>query len=215
MLASGFYYFGYRFYDPATQRLLNRDPVGEEGGVNLYGYVGNNPVNLIDPLGLWGIQFGNFNIGFGNPSYVFDSEVWDQTSDSVHTGLDAIGAFEPTPFADGLNGILYGLEGDWGNSGISAAGIVPYLGDTAKLGRQGARVCKIAKGNSSVWKKLKTAKGKTKTNGLKGKDKRFYEWDHTHGDIEVYDARGKHLGSMDGTTGEMTKPARYNRSIDP
>ena len=31
---SGFYYFGYRFYDPATQRWLNRDPIGEEGGVN-------------------------------------------------------------------------------------------------------------------------------------------------------------------------------------
>lgn len=33
-------------------RWLNRDPIGEEGGLNLYGYVLNDPINLIDPLGL-------------------------------------------------------------------------------------------------------------------------------------------------------------------
>jgi RHS repeat-associated protein len=42
----------FRAYDPNLGRWLSRDPIGENGGLNLYGYVGNNPVNLLDPLGL-------------------------------------------------------------------------------------------------------------------------------------------------------------------
>jgi RHS repeat-associated protein len=49
---SGLYYYGYRFYDPYLQRWVNRDPIGEFGGLNLYGYVGNNPINEFDPYGL-------------------------------------------------------------------------------------------------------------------------------------------------------------------
>jgi RHS repeat-associated protein len=41
-----------RFYEPNFQRWLNRDPIGETGGINLYGSVGNNPVNFVDPYGL-------------------------------------------------------------------------------------------------------------------------------------------------------------------
>ena len=32
------------------QRWLNRDPLGERGGLNLYGYVENNPMSFVDPL---------------------------------------------------------------------------------------------------------------------------------------------------------------------
>jgi RHS repeat-associated protein len=49
---SGFNYYGYRFYDPGAGRWLNRDPIGERGGVNLYGMVGNDAVNGFDILGL-------------------------------------------------------------------------------------------------------------------------------------------------------------------
>jgi hypothetical protein len=38
-------------YDPSTGRWLQRDPIGEAGGLNLYGFVDNNPVNFVDPLG--------------------------------------------------------------------------------------------------------------------------------------------------------------------
>jgi RHS repeat-associated protein len=50
---TGFYYFGRRYYDPNSQRFVNRDPLAENGGLNLYGYCGNNPVSLVDNFGLW------------------------------------------------------------------------------------------------------------------------------------------------------------------
>ena len=43
---------GHRYYDPGAGRFLNRDPVGMEGGVNVYAYCTNNPVNRADPSGL-------------------------------------------------------------------------------------------------------------------------------------------------------------------
>jgi RHS repeat-associated protein len=50
--ASGLHLAPYRGYNPKLGRWLSRDPIGEEGGINLYGYVGNAPINLFDPLGL-------------------------------------------------------------------------------------------------------------------------------------------------------------------
>jgi len=41
------------YYDPGVQRWINRDPMEERGSINLYSYVGDNPANKIDPLGLW------------------------------------------------------------------------------------------------------------------------------------------------------------------
>ena len=49
---TGLHYNFYRDYDPATGRYLETDPLGLGGGVNLYAYVGGNPVNAIDPNGL-------------------------------------------------------------------------------------------------------------------------------------------------------------------
>lgn len=43
--------YGYRSYDPVQGRWVNRDPIDEEGGVNLYGFVGNDGMNELDHLG--------------------------------------------------------------------------------------------------------------------------------------------------------------------
>jgi RHS repeat-associated protein len=50
-LASGLIYFGFRFYSPMLQRWLNRDPIQEVGGLNMFAYVGNSPPNAVDGLG--------------------------------------------------------------------------------------------------------------------------------------------------------------------
>ncbi len=44
-------YYGYRYYDPDTGRWPNRDPLEEQGGVNLYGFVYNNSISAIDTDG--------------------------------------------------------------------------------------------------------------------------------------------------------------------
>ena len=48
---TGLIYYGHRYYDPKHGRWLSRDPIGEAGGVNLYGFVGNDGVNNVDILG--------------------------------------------------------------------------------------------------------------------------------------------------------------------
>jgi RHS repeat-associated protein len=75
--AWGFYYYGYRFYDPVNQRWLNRDPLEEGGGVNLYGFVLGDPLNHLDLYGMWGVKFAELNIGIGDPTYDFDDVDWN------------------------------------------------------------------------------------------------------------------------------------------
>ena len=51
-------------YDPGAHRWLNRDPIGEIGGLNLYSFAGNDPVIYVDPVGL--------NPVFDNPGNIPD-----------------------------------------------------------------------------------------------------------------------------------------------
>jgi uncharacterized protein RhaS with RHS repeats len=41
-----------RYYNPTTERWISRDPIGEQGGLNLYGFVNNNPIAAVDAIGL-------------------------------------------------------------------------------------------------------------------------------------------------------------------
>ncbi len=50
---TGLCYYGYRLYSPELGRWLGRDPIGERGGLNLYGMVGNDAVGRWDYLGLY------------------------------------------------------------------------------------------------------------------------------------------------------------------
>lgn len=49
---TGLYYYRARYYDPQLKRFVSEDPIGINGGLNVYAYVGGRPLNYIDPMGL-------------------------------------------------------------------------------------------------------------------------------------------------------------------
>jgi RHS repeat-associated protein len=61
---TGLYYYRARYYDYYIGRFIQPDPIGYDDGLNLYTYVGNNPVMYVDPYGLWQFTFGGaFGLG--------------------------------------------------------------------------------------------------------------------------------------------------------
>jgi RHS repeat-associated protein len=56
----GLYLTQYRAYDSRTGRWVSRDPIEENGGLNLYAYVGGSPTNAIDPTGLFLDETGQY-----------------------------------------------------------------------------------------------------------------------------------------------------------
>jgi RHS repeat-associated protein len=88
--ASGLLMSATRFYDPVTQRWINRDPIKELGGRNLYGY-GANPVRGIDPLGWFTVIVINQN-GMGGHSGFYVSNGGDG-----HSAIyDPYGGYDPS-----------------------------------------------------------------------------------------------------------------------
>ena len=61
---NGLYFMRARYYDPDVGRFINKDPIGYAGGMNLYGYVGGNPVNWTDS---WGLDPRDPRTGKDNP----------------------------------------------------------------------------------------------------------------------------------------------------
>jgi len=78
---NGLYYMRARYYDAETGRFISEDPIGFEGGdVNLYSYVGNNPISYVDPLGLEAGGTGGWTDGW-----------WSTELDAVLGALEKLG----------------------------------------------------------------------------------------------------------------------------
>jgi RHS repeat-associated protein len=91
---TGLVRFGYRDYDPETGRWTAKDPIFFEGGdTDLYGYVQNDPVNMIDPEGLWVAQaIGGILGGSTNAYNNYNAYKAGQISGSEYAKSIAFGA---------------------------------------------------------------------------------------------------------------------------
>ena len=86
---SGMYYYLYRFYDSSLQRWLNTDPLEEAGGLNLYGFVANNPTTRSDPLGLLSPACARAMQELANASANFGAAPGPLTSYALNEAIDA------------------------------------------------------------------------------------------------------------------------------
>lgn len=97
-------------------------------------------------------------------------------------------------------GVGTACEATGGSAGCRAAAAAPSLELAPKPKKTATRKPICTKAN--------------KTNGEQGSKRRYYRWDFTHNDIEVFNGSGQHLGTMDPSNGKMTKPAVPGRRID-
>jgi RHS repeat-associated protein len=118
---SALHYNWHRYYDPSTGRYLSPDPIGIEGGSNLFGYVGVNPLSQIDPNGLDAIiahngtatyynssgqVVGNYQYTTGRPGAT-DTRI-------VGQGPIPFGTYTANPSQISEGGFFRNLLGDWG-----------------------------------------------------------------------------------------------------
>jgi RHS repeat-associated protein len=109
----------FRPYSAPLGRWMSRDPIGENGGTNLYGYVANNPISSMDPLGLADTAsvMGAFSAGFNSGTPLGDQMVLGRrffdTSDSTDMAALYVGSYARAMVDMGVGiGILKRGAGD-------------------------------------------------------------------------------------------------------
>jgi RHS repeat-associated protein len=121
---TGIVLYEYRPYAPALGRWPNRDPIGEKGGANLYGFVVNGPVSRSDPYGRESFEMLQ-GVTYDNPSpYETDCDLWIQRDREFpgHEILVGIGTANNPSLRPGRHfrgktwAILIPEPGKWGDA---------------------------------------------------------------------------------------------------
>ncbi|MFD2257167.1 RHS repeat-associated core domain-containing protein, partial [Luteolibacter algae] len=173
---SGLVLTWYRAYDPVTATWLSPDPLGEAGGLNLYGYVGNDPVNYWDPFGLESCDYDDGKGGKDWGKFTKDlfSEIGKQFGNDIQDPAKNRQAIAGA-MASGLSGpiagrLLGGGATTGAATGITRTGFTGYTrhGLNQAISRNGGKgVCPkgIANAITNPKKIINQADGKVKLVG--------------------------------------------------
>jgi RHS repeat-associated protein len=105
---NGLYYMRARYYDPETGRFISEDPIGFEGGdVNLYVYVGNNPIGAIDPNGQ------DIYLMTGNNVTLPFTDIKNPLQDALHQSIVVDTPHGKRGFSFGMSGVGITVSSTW------------------------------------------------------------------------------------------------------
>ncbi len=90
-----------------------------------------------------------------------------------------------------------------------------YYSNSKGDSNRGTDAGKVKQKKGDFLEKLERTKPKTNRSRWIDEKGRIYEWDSQHGELEVYNGRGQHIGVRDPETGEWIKPAKPGRGTEP
>ena len=191
---AGIYYYGYRFYDPNLLRWPNRDPMGEFGGLNLYGYVYNDPLGMLDPYGL--ALFGLYD-SYGD----YFNDVWN-TFEGEAKGAGAnlsFGLYSPCY----LNSLQ--KQGGYVGQGLAMAGETLAGGAGLLNGAGRAGLGQLGKQGLSDFAKQKFEEMVGKKALSDAKYAKYFDKDPAQMGRNILKGEGKIRGTLPDPTGNLRK----------